>query len=1124
MIDPHLLRLRERNGRVGAGGPSLFLQLSRSPHCVAQAGGQPVALRPLDAALLVWLAFEGPTLRVRLASLLWPDKPPPAAANALRQRLFQLRRQLGVDVACGGTVLSLSENIGHDLDTADTILDGDEHPHSPEFVAWLAAQRELCTERLRQRLSDAADSAEGAHDWSAALQSAQRLLTLDALGESAHRRLMRLHYLAGDRTAALQAFDRCERILQDELGARPDDETLALLGHIESSGAARPAGASRSVPATVLRPPRLIGRDVEWARIEHAWRAGFALLVAGDGGIGKSRLLADVASIHSADVVSVGARPGDALLPYALLSRLLRALLARKGMSIEPGVAGELARLLPELGGEGGAVSGSGRTRFVNAVEATVTQAASFGLHAVLVDDLHLADPASAELLLRLCVDPSLRFAFAWRDAELAAPTRTAIDTLVSHQRAFLVALNPLTAAQCAELLDSLGIDAVSGTERTHQLYRRAGGNPLYLLETVKGLLAGSADAPGNALALPALHQIILRRIGALSPAAVKLARCAAVAGQDFSAALACAVLQVSPLDLADPWNELQGAQVLRDGAFAHDLIYEAALASVPTPLARELHLQIARFLADLGGDPSRIAAQWLAGDDALSAVPCLRAAAELARQRFCFLEAGAGHEQVALILEAAGDSHGAFDAWFAAADAVASLGEPARHARHAIRLNALARTDAEIAKAAMLDTTLAVEFGHFDDALAAGERGLVHARQADLGEIESDILYTLGVVHWERRDVSNAIGHVQRALAIRRALPVATLRPDHACELIAMTQAFGTMLGGAGRSSEALATVQEAYRLAMKAGQPQAALGAAADLSARSTEQGDIAAALRWVELGVQATAETAANASDLAYLWLARAQALFLVGRWGEALAQYETLLLRLPDGDERRRLDVTARLALLHAQIGRRDLGIKAVRAHRVPPQGTAVQQLGLELVALALGEPVDPAVLLERVVAIEDVGLRTRMLVRLAPHGDSAILVPVLGIAAAAARSGGLLGQWVTLQARIGSLLADAGRHTEAATSALDAWQAYETGCAPTVALPEFAADVRRGLLASAPELAQAVAARGLDWLQSAAGTLPAAWAANCASRSPLREDLSRRLRAPLASGSPAVRKR
>ena len=112
--------------------------------------------------------------------------------------------------------------------------------------------------------------AEDVRDWGDALSHAQELLALEPLSEAAHRRVMRLHFLRGDRAAALLAFDRCEQVLKDDIGAAPSAETLVLLATIEQAKLAAVHGASAMqagrVPAAILRPPRTIGRDAEAGR------------------------------------------------------------------------------------------------------------------------------------------------------------------------------------------------------------------------------------------------------------------------------------------------------------------------------------------------------------------------------------------------------------------------------------------------------------------------------------------------------------------------------------------------------------------------------------------------------------------------------------------------------------------------------------------------------------------------------------------------------------------------------------------------------------------------------------------------------------------------------------------
>ena len=200
------------------------LELAAAPRLVS-ADGRALPLAPRDALLLAWLALEGPTPRGRLARLLWPASEEVAARNVLRQRLFNLRKLSGGDVVAGGTTLELAGGVTHDLERADGVLAGlADAEVDGELAQWLALQRERRRDRLRQSLAELADSAARACDWPDALGHANELLALDPLSEEAHRRVMRMHYLAGDRAAVLLAFDACERMGKEGRGARPSAE------------------------------------------------------------------------------------------------------------------------------------------------------------------------------------------------------------------------------------------------------------------------------------------------------------------------------------------------------------------------------------------------------------------------------------------------------------------------------------------------------------------------------------------------------------------------------------------------------------------------------------------------------------------------------------------------------------------------------------------------------------------------------------------------------------------------------------------------------------------------------------------------------------------------------------
>jgi hypothetical protein len=311
---------------------------------------------------------------------------------------------VGAELIHGTATLTLAEGVSHDLHDSDTVLGHGAHDHSPEFSAWLARQRERRNGRLRHALAELSDMAERAQDHADALVHAQELLALEPQSEAAHRRVIRLHYLRGDRAAALLAFDRCEQVLKDEVGARPAADTLALLATIERAAPDATVQPAAMVPAALQRPPRLIGRDTERRALARALEEGGVRLLTGQAGMGKSRLIAELvdggaAAVDTSRCLSVCARPGDAAAPFALAGRLLRGLTLRADVQLTAGQRDALACVLPELGPPTARARQDDRARLLGAMQSLLDAATRRGLRAVVIDDLQYADAASVELL-----------------------------------------------------------------------------------------------------------------------------------------------------------------------------------------------------------------------------------------------------------------------------------------------------------------------------------------------------------------------------------------------------------------------------------------------------------------------------------------------------------------------------------------------------------------------------------------------------------------------------------------------------------------------------------------------------------------------------------------------------
>jgi DNA-binding SARP family transcriptional activator len=97
---------------------------------------------------------------------------------------------------------------------------------------WCLFERERLQSMYLGMLDRLMDYAECCGEYDAGIGYGTTILRYDAAREHTHRRLMRLHYAAGNRTAALRQFERCAAALREELGAQPARQTLDLRDHI----------------------------------------------------------------------------------------------------------------------------------------------------------------------------------------------------------------------------------------------------------------------------------------------------------------------------------------------------------------------------------------------------------------------------------------------------------------------------------------------------------------------------------------------------------------------------------------------------------------------------------------------------------------------------------------------------------------------------------------------------------------------------------------------------------------------------------------------------------------------------------------------------------------------------
>ena len=664
------------------------------PARVVAADGRETLLERRAAALCALVALAPGLPRERAALWLWPDSND--ARRNLRQQLLRFRQQFDHPLVAGESTLALADGVqlaaadGAELLAGMTAGDG-------ALGTWLAGQREAARQAQREPLVQARVRAEEAGDLATALRHAQQLLALEPHEEAHHTALMRLHYLRGEPAAGLAAWQRLGEMLAAQYGSAPGAASREVAQALRSADAAAPRAvaprATAALPVTLKRPPVLAGRAAEVGAVQRAWAEGLAVWVEGEAGLGKSRLIAELLGDGAGSAVGAG-RPGDAGAPYATLSRLLAPWL--DGPALPAAAAAALAPM------RGTSAAGAAPAS-AGALQAAVTALLdAHALHTVVLDDLHFADEASLDLAAALCAanQPPRRWLFACRPAEAALAARALADPLAELQRLQTVRLAPLSEAAAATLVDTLAIEGLQGHRLAPALVRHTGGNPLYLLETLKQGLVDGSLARGELPRPGSVGALIERRLQRLSEPALTLARVAAVGGVDFCLDLAVAAIGQPGVQLASAWNELQEAQVLRDEAFAHDLVHDAVLRTVAPPIARHLHVATAQFLEARGGEAARTAAHWAAAERWPAAATAWRQAALRARS------ASRRKEELQLLQQAAeaharaGDAEGEFEALLEAASAVVYVDVGAQADAIGERLLAAANTDLQRTRA----------------------------------------------------------------------------------------------------------------------------------------------------------------------------------------------------------------------------------------------------------------------------------------------------------------------------------------------------------------------------------------------------------------------------------------
>lgn len=564
-------------------------------------------------ALLFYLAAEAERSfsRSQIIALLWEESSEREGRNSLSTSLTRLRQALPLfPVRTEGDTLAwqaapdawvdlhafqgamqpaTAEAPAHRIVRLEqaaalyrsSFLDGFGVRDSISYDEWLRLERERWQQRWLNGLEQLIDAYTLVGDWDRALVHARNAMNADPLQERFHRALMRLHYQAGDRAAALAQFRICRDVLDRELGVAPDPETSALyqaiadgtldratsrpsptvtVPSVERPGAATPVAPTTRLGARLASARRrsFVGRSNELAEFAAALTEDeppFAVLhVYGPGGVGKTTLLSEFARLCSET--------------HALAVTL-------DGRNIQPTADGFMNALTSVLGPEHTLETLPDRCVFLIDTYEALTPLDSW-----LRDQFLPQLPDKAIVVLAGRNPPTA----GWRaDPGWQEMTQN-------------IQLGNLSEAEAADYLQRRNIPS----EQRPAVLRFTHGYPLALSLAVELLL----QRPGQrfeGIASPDIVRVLLERFAASVPSVAHraaLEACSQV--RVMSEPLLAAMLDVSEArELFDWLRSLSFVSAGPRGIFAHDLARDALAADLKwrnPPWHHELHRRARKY------------------------------------------------------------------------------------------------------------------------------------------------------------------------------------------------------------------------------------------------------------------------------------------------------------------------------------------------------------------------------------------------------------------------------------------------------------------------------------------------------------------------------------------------
>ena len=884
--------------------------------------------------------------RAYLAGLFWPDLSESVARRRLSQALWQVR-QVCPDIETNRTTVRLpsldsywvdveafrgamsraashEESLLSSLQEAVDLYQGDFLPGF--YDDWTLVQREQLRQQYVLALQKLVQGYFQLGAYDQALEAGQRLINEEPLNEWAYEQVIRLCALLGRRDEAMRHYARLRRNLAEALGARPGPAIEQLMERVRAGAGVQPERRAPLFHDDITLP--MIGRERAWERVRSMVDAlrrdqGGACIVRGEAGIGKTRLLMELAQyaegwgfpLWMSKAVQERASVPFQTLRQAITPHLTPLLVERLRLEMDPVWLAALAQVFPEIRAWTTDLAtlpplkkGEARSRFHQALIHLFRVVTARTALVLIFDDMQWADAASFDAIVAIAEATQrlpLLVAVSFRDD--APEHRRRLEAFLSSlpASAAIFRLGLLSANDAGRLVRvALGLQQPA-PRFEQRLYQTTQGHPMFIIETLRALhdqgalyqdAAGHWSTPWDDITedyreLPLssrLQELFSQRLAQITPLARMVLQGVALVSRPVSFEFLQRLLDVSAHALFRALDELVYFHLLifegKEVRLVHDALADSISQLLTTEEIQAWHAKIANTLIALGDpNPAILAKHCTRGALWSEALHFHQLAARQALALSAFQDALEHLDQAIAIAERIDmPSAKRFDLVRQRELVLDVLGDRSRQEADLDLLLALADEPEKRAWVHLRRTKFFTDTGQFEQGEQAAQQGLTEARSEGLRHLELQIRLAENQLFVHASQYAQAWENAHALVALAQMLedPIA-LAEAHRIQ--------GDALLGLGRHAEVEPYLQQALAIYRQHQRRREEVEILHLMAILATEQGRIAQARSLYN-------EALTIASDIGFLQ-GEAKALFnlgnleyLEGRYYHALAHYD------------------------------------------------------------------------------------------------------------------------------------------------------------------------------------------------------------------------------------------